>query len=150
MRDVSQKTSSESSSLPSPSSSFYFSLLRASSSQEAWPCPRSRTLGDAHGAGTVSLLQTGTAWCFSKEHTSDRTTTPPPFTRAPITLGPSSRSLAQHTRSLLISSILCFYHIPKWLTTRMAYLQFSELPTLFPASTLPLPAPPLPPPPVEL
>lgn len=44
-----------------------------------------------------------------KGHTSDGTATAPPFTRTRITLGPSSRSLAQHTRSLWIASIFLFF-----------------------------------------
>lgn len=86
-------------------------------------CPLTRRLRNAHGSVTQSprcRQGTPTAWCFSKKYTSDWTMTAPPFVISPITLGPSSRSLALHIWSFLRQvpltdfSSLASYHIPKW------------------------------------
>ena len=115
MKDVSQKTSSESSALFSLSSSFslHFSVLGGSPSWEGRMCPLTRRLRDAHRSHTVSLLHTGTAWCFSK----DLIVSP----RGGTTLYKSSQYLKTQFKvtgpaykvALDFSSLL-FYHDLKW------------------------------------
>lgn len=82
------------------------------SHQETRRCP--------WGSHVVSPLQTSMASCFSKKYTSDCTLVTPLFTNAPITLGPSPRSSALHTRPFLNRALLTDIsslapdHIPKW------------------------------------
>lgn len=148
MRDVSQKTSSGSPSLLnpfSPSSPHVFVV--------GCELPQGRQSSRCRQAQSCAFLK----------HISDLTMTAPPCPTFHKSFsspeGPSSRSLAQDTKSFLIQSLLtdffslASYHVPKWAhhSNHMADLQFSECANALShlragAYVLPLPAMPFSPP----